>query len=274
LSLSWAASYINNRITRQDCLAAGDGKDLMDFALPAEGSEGPVLRAYLLGTLDFDAAQALQKRLVYEVSGDRSQAVLLLCEHPPLITVGRQGSRSHFFCEPADLRVREWPVRWVNRGGGCLLHLPGQLAVYPIVALDQLGLSVPGYLQRLQQVACDVLDDFSVHGQTRPDQAGVWVGSRLIASVGVAVRDWVTYYGAALNVHPDLEHFRLLRCSAAGDGPMTSLERERRGAVRPALVRQRLLEHFCNRFAVARLSILTDHPSLSRKARHALASHS
>jgi lipoyl(octanoyl) transferase len=246
----------------------------MDFALPEMKSGGPVLRAYLLGLLDFETALALQRRLVYEVSGDRTQAALLLCEHPPLITVGRQGSWAHIFCGRDELCAREWPVRWVNRGGGCLLHLPGQFAIYPIVALDRLGLSVPAYLERLQQVVRDVLGEFSICGQTRPDQAGVWVGSRLIASVGVAVRDWVTYYGTAFNVYPDLEHFRLLRCSAAGDGPMTSLERERHGPLRPAFVRQRLVEHFCRRFAVSRLSLLSDHPSLSRKARHAIATPS
>jgi lipoyl(octanoyl) transferase len=246
----------------------------MNFALPAPGSGGPVLRAYLLGTLDFETALSLQRRLVYEVSGDRAQAALLLCEHPPLITVGRQGSRAHIYCGPEELHSRQWPVRWVNRGGGCLLHVPGQFAIYPIVALDRLGLSVPAYLEKLQRVLCDALAEFSIPGRTRPDQAGVWVGHRLIASVGVAVRDWVTYYGAALNVYPDLEPFRLLRCSAAGDGPMTSIERERRGPLRPAFVRQRLVEHFCTCFAVSRLSILSDHPSLSRKARHAIASPS
>ena len=246
----------------------------MDFTPPAEVPGGSVLRAYLLARLDFEAALALQKRLVYEVSGDRAQAALLLCEHPPLITVGRQGSRAHILCGPEELHARELPVRWVNRGGGCLLHLPGQLAIYPILPLDQLGLSVPDYLGRLQQVVCDVLGEFSIRGQTRPDQPGVWVGSRMIAAVGAAVRDWVSYYGAVLNIHPDLGPFRLLRCSAADDGPMTSLERERRGPLRPALVRQRVVEHFCNRFAVSRLSLLSDHPSLSRKARYAIASPS
>jgi lipoyl(octanoyl) transferase len=222
--------------------------------------------------LDFEAAQAWQRRLVYEVSGDRTQAALLLCEHPAQITVGRQGSRAHILCGREELRAREWPVRWVNRGGGCLLHVPGQLAIYPVVALDHQGLGVTAYLARLQLVLCDVLAEFSILGRTRPDQAGVWVGDRLIASVGVAVHDWVAYYGAALNVYPDLEPFRLVRCSAAGDGPMTSVARERRGPPRPAFVRQRVVEHFCNRFDVSRLSLLSDHPSLSRKARHAIAS--
>jgi lipoyl(octanoyl) transferase len=224
------------------------------------------LQAYLLGAVDFEAALALQRRLVYHVSGSRTSAALVLCEHPPVITVGRQGSRRHILGEPDELRARQWRVRWVNRGGGCLLHVPGQLAVYPIVALDHLGLGLHAYLDRLQEVLTDVLADFDVRGETRPGQRGVWVGARLIAGVGVAVRDWVTYFGAVLNVNPALEPFRLVRSGGPGEGLMTSLERERRGPLRPALVRERLLEHFAARFAFDRTVLFSDHPSLSRKA--------
>src|SRR5882757_3012289 len=107
------------------------------------------LQVYLLGVVEFESALVLQRRLAYQVAGERDGAVILLCEHPPLITVGRQGSRAHILCEPEELRAREWRVRWVNRGGGCVLHQPGQLVVYPIVALDRLGLSPAVYLQRL-----------------------------------------------------------------------------------------------------------------------------
>jgi lipoyl(octanoyl) transferase len=224
-----------------------------------------VLQVYLLGPVDFEAALALQRLLVYQVAGDRSNAFLLLCEHPPLITVGREGSRSHVLCEPDELRARRWPVRWVNRGGGCLLHLPGQLAVYPILALDRLGLGVHAYLERLQEVFVAVLDDFSVRGKSRPGKAGVWVGSRPVAGLGVAVRDWVAYYGAAFNVNPDLSPFRRVHCVGAGEAPMTSLERERHGRLRPSHVRERLLEHFAARFGFTRTSLFSNHPALIRK---------
>lgn len=223
------------------------------------------LQAYLLGTVDFEAALAFQRRLVYQVAGERSQAVLILCEHPSLITVGRQGSRRHIRCEPEELRARQWRVRWVNRGGGCLLHVPGQLAVYPILALDNLGLGLEDYLDRLHEVVLAVLDDFGVRGRTRPGHPGVWVGPRLIAATGVAVRDWVSYYGMTLNVNPALAPFRLVQCDGAADESMTSLERERRGPLRPSLVRERLLEHFAERFGFRRTFLFSDHPALNRK---------
>ncbi len=227
------------------------------------------LQAYLLGLLDFEDALALQRRLVYQVSGARTNAALLLCEHPPLITLGRQGSWSNVLCETEELTARRWKVRWVNRGGGCLFHQPGQLAIYPILALDQLGLGLQSYLERLHQVLRALLDDFSIRGEIRPEQTGVWVGDRPIAGVGVAVRHWVTYYGAVLNINPNLEACRrVLACGSgrAQGGVMTSIERERRGPLRPALVRERLLEHFAQQFGFARTSLFFEHPSLRRKA--------
>jgi lipoyl(octanoyl) transferase len=124
---------------------------------------------------------------------------------------------------------------------------------------------LPTYLERFHEVLVAALQDFGVMATTRPGQVGVWAGSRMIASVGVAVRSWVSYYGAALNVSPDLEPFRRIR-TGTGEPPMTSLERERRGRVRPALVRERLVELFAARFNFPRTSLFFDHPSLGRKA--------
>src|SRR5687767_7528881 len=86
------------------------------------------LEVRLLGLVDFEAALFLQERLVYEIGGrDDTQGHLLICEHPPLITVGREGSRGHILVEPRDLVARQMEVRWLSRGGGCVAHAPGQL---------------------------------------------------------------------------------------------------------------------------------------------------
>ncbi len=225
------------------------------------------LQAYLLGTVEFEAALALQRRLAFAISGDRDTAALLLCEHLPLVTVGRQGSRAHILCENEELTARRWRVRWVNRGGGCLLHVPGQLAAYAILPLDRLGLGLQAYLDGMHEVVRAVLDDFSVPAETRPGQPGVWVRGRPIAGFGIAVRDWVTYFGAYLNMAPDLEPFRRIRFDGSvTHGHMTSLARERRGLVRPAHVRQRFLEHFAARFRIENVSFFSDHPALGQRA--------
>lgn len=226
--------------------------------------DGSALRVYLLGGLPFETALALQRALVYQVSGERHNAALLLCEHPPLITVGREGNPAQIGFDPDELRARRWPVRWVNRGGGCLLHLPGQLAVYAVIALDRYGLGVTAYLQRLQRVFVAVLDDFGVQAGTRAGHPGVWVGPRRIADGGVAVRDWVSYFGLCFNINPDLQPFRDMRGRRADESPMTSLERERRGPLRTATVRERIVEDFARIFALDRTALFFNHPLLTK----------
>ena len=220
------------------------------------------LQAYLLGGVDFEAALTLQRRLHFDVAGDRSQAALVVCEHAPLITVGRHGSRRHLHIDAGDTRARQWPVRWVNRAGGCWLHLPGQLSIYPIVPLDRLELSPPAYVAALGQALCRVLGDFSVKARVHVDEAGVWVGNRLLAAIGVAVRNDVAYFGACFNLHPPLDLYRQLRCHPRAAEPMTSLERERRGPVRPSMVRERIVEHFRESFGFERVALFSDHPAL------------
>jgi lipoyl(octanoyl) transferase len=238
----------------------------MSLDSPSLIAAEPALQAYLLGSVSFDAALALQRLLVYQTTGDRDSASLLLSEHPPLITVGRHGSRAHILFEPEELQHRRWPVRWVNRGGGCVLHLPGQMIACPILALDRLGLGIAAYLERLQDVVLAVLDDFSIRGVTQLGRPGVWVNGRLIASFGVAVRDWVAYYGLAFNINPDLHPFRQVRCDPLSREPMTSLVRERRGPLRISLVRERFLEHFAEQFGFGRSSLFFHHPALARRA--------
>jgi lipoyl(octanoyl) transferase len=247
---------------------------LMDLELATPGRAprtGVALRVYLLGLVEFEAALSLQRLLAYQVGGERDSAALVLCEHPPIITVGREGSPADVRCDLGELRLRRWPLRWVNRGGGSLLHLPGQLAIYPILPLDWFGWGLRAYLDRLQRVLVAVLEDFSVPALTRSDRPGVWVGPRLIGGVGVAVRDWVAYFGAVLNINPDLHPFRLVRTGPQDCEPMTSLACERRGPLHPALVRQRVIEHFTALFPFQRTALFSSHPSLER--RPARASH-
>jgi lipoyl(octanoyl) transferase len=160
--------------------------------------------------------------------------------------------------------AKRWPIRWVNRGGGALLHLPGQLAIYPVFALDRHGLSLQCYLDRLNEALVSVANGFGVPAEARP--GGVWTGDRLLAHLGVAVRDWVTYYGASLNVNPDIEPFRLVDCVGRGSGPMTSLQRERRAPVRIASARQKVLDAIQQVFGFESVVVFHSHPALTEKA--------
>jgi lipoyl(octanoyl) transferase len=205
----------------------------------------------------------LQRALVYQAQEERANGALVLCEHQPLITVGREGSPGQVRFDPEELRALRWGLHWVNRGGGCWLHLPGQLAVYAVLSLSQHGIGVQGYVDRLQRVVIQLLKELRIQATVRMGYPGVWVGSRSIAEVGVAVRDWISCFGLVLNVNPDLGPYRRVRSGAGDGGPMTSVERERRGPLRPAFVRELFLEHFSAAFHFDRTALLFNHAILN-----------
>ncbi len=228
------------------------------------------LSAYLLGALPFDALLALQRRLVYDTAGDRDTAALILCEHEPGITVGREGSAAHIRPNVAALKVRGEPVRWVSRGGGAMLHRPGQVTCYPVFPLDALNLTAGRYVSELQAVAVELCREFAIEATPDPERPGVRANGRRVAHVGAAVHNNVSSFGLVVNANPDLAPFRDVRCD--GDpAPMTSLQRESPLRVRVAGVRQRLLELIAVRFGFARVSVFHHHPAaLPRPTRHAL----
>jgi lipoyl(octanoyl) transferase len=235
-----------------------------------ETGTGSALRAYLLGCLDFDSLLGLQRRLVYEVSGDRDCGAVILCEHPPGITIGREGSRLHVRTAPEELNARGWPIRWLGRGGGALLHLPGQVACYPILPLDQLGWTPARYLEELRGIVTEVLRDYTIPVEL--DGGRLLVGGRAVAHVSAAVRNWVTCFGIVLNVAPDLEPFHEVQCDG-NPVPMTSMQRSTSTRVRVPAVRQKRVDLVASRFGFRRVSVFHTHPGLQpRPANHAASS--
>src|SRR5690606_16488935 len=122
---------------------------------------------------DFDEAQLLQRRLVYDLGESEAAGALVLCEHPPTISIGRSGSRAHIAADDEELRRLGIAVRWVNRGGGTTLHLPGQLNAYLALDLDRAGLDLQGFLDGLHRATIGVLADFDLKGTTRRQSPGV-----------------------------------------------------------------------------------------------------
>jgi lipoyl(octanoyl) transferase len=222
----------------------------------------------MLGLVDFDEAQQLQRRLVYDL-GERGGASLVLCEHPPTISVGRSGSRVHIVPDDDGLRSLGIEVRWVNRGGGCVLHLPGQLAAYLALPLEPLGFDLSRYLDGLHAAILGVLGEFELRGTTRPEMAGVFLGQARVASVGVAVNRWIAYHGLTLNVGAFLEPFDLI--DEPGPGPFrlrqTSMESRRQRPTPMPKVRESLIRQLEMVFRFERHHIYTRHPLIRRKVR-------
>lgn len=221
----------------------------------------PAVEVHLLGQVDFEACLALKQRLVYETAGSTSgQVTLLVCEHFPTITVGRDGSWSHIGHNTQELARRQLGVRWVNRGGGCIVHAPGQLAIYPIVPLACKGMSVGDYLDRLQRALAAALAEVGFHGQGRPGRYGLWGRLGQVAAVGVAVKSWVTYYGAYVNVCPAMPLVRGATMDPVDGTLPSSLAAERQRPVRMSGVRERLVRHLAEALGGGRYHLYTGHP--------------
>ena len=225
------------------------------------------LEVHLLGLVDFDAAVALQERLVFELSGrDDLQGALLLCEHPPLITLGREASSAHVLAEPDELKALEIDVRWISRGGGAITHAPGQLAVYPVLPLGRLGLGLTEYRSRLEEALVAVCHDLRIPAKRRAGELGVWSRSGRVASIGGAVKSWVSYMGAYLNVEPHPSFLGLTSSDPGGDR-CTCLQAQRLQRISMSAVRESVLRHIASQFEYQRRHIYTGHPLLKRSKR-------
>jgi lipoate-protein ligase B len=229
----------------------------------AEGS----LEVRLLGCVDFESALFLQERLVYELSGrDDRQGGLLLCEHPPLVTIGREGSRSDILVEPRELVARQMDVQWLNRGGGCYVHAPGQLAVYPILPLQRLGIGLDDYRTLLEESVIAMCREMRVPAWRFEDEAGVSCRLGQLAHVGIAVQSWIAHHGIFINVSPAMDLMRLVQANRTGQR-VTSLAAQRERQTPMHVVRESIIRQLVSALGYERFHVYTGHPLLRRTHR-------
>jgi lipoyl(octanoyl) transferase len=180
-----------------------------------------------LGVMPYGDALALQRSAAHaRLSGALADDLLLLVEHPPVITLGRSTKQGNLLASPELLAARGVELYDVERGGDVTFHGPGQLVGYPIINLEHHTPDLHWYLRRLEEVMMRVLASLDVVAARNPGKTGVWVDGRKIASIGVHARQWVTWHGFALNVTTDLSYFDLMVPCGIADVVMTSVERE------------------------------------------------
>ncbi len=182
---------------------------------------GRVLEVVEAGLVPYAEALEWQRSLAQaRIEGRVPHDHLLLLEHPPVVTLGRNSRGSHLL-RPAGVDVFE-----VERGGDVTFHGPGQLVGYPIIDLSGYKQDLHWYLRTLEQALIDALATLGIPAERNPGYTGVWTRGRKIASIGVHVKKWVTWHGFALNVATDLAEFqRIVPCGIPGV-EMTSIERE------------------------------------------------
>lgn len=201
-----------------------------------------------LGLVDYGRCVSLQQSLSEDIFLSRKPSTLILCEHNPVITLGRQGSKNNILRPLDEIESRGISIASVNRGGDVTLHLPGQLVAYPVFDLRLLGRDISRFLRNLENAAVSLLKDYGIEAKNRQGLTGVWVGGKKIASIGIAISHWVSTHGLALNVACDLDLFSLIK-PCGQDIIMTSMaEWAAPGTLKMDGMKKRLVDKFLEVF--------------------------
>ncbi len=226
----------------------------------------PTVRLVNLGCVPYADALALQHELVAERKRGAGQDTLLLLEHPPVFTLGRNARAEHILASPEFLSELGIATYRVERGGDVTYHGPGQLVGYPILDLRNFRMDVGWYVRSLEEVLIETLRGLGLNAQRAGLDAqgkrdsklvGVWVDNPTdrarerqihpeakIAQIGARIEQWITYHGFALNVNPRMEHFQLIVPCGIPDKPVTSLTRALGHAIEMDAVRARVAAAF------------------------------
>lgn len=179
---------------------------------------------FKLGTVPYDEALSFQFELTERVREKRGKTgYLMLLEHQPVITIGKNGQSSNILASEEMLKKKKIVVRKIDRGGDVTYHGPGQLVGYPIFSLAYLKKTVREYIRALEQCMIDTLADYDIKAVSDGKSAGVWVNDAKIGFIGVRVSRGVTYHGFSLNVEPDMDNFRLINPCGMKNPKITSL---------------------------------------------------
>jgi lipoate-protein ligase B len=217
------------------------------------------------GLIAYGAACELQRKFVAARKAGAVPDVLVFCEHPHVITLGRNGKREHLLASDHLLAQKNVEFHESDRGGDITYHGPGQIVGYPILDLAEHKRDVRWYVERLEEAMIRATGDFGVSAQRSEEGHGAWVdptaglvadeGEEKLAAVGVHLSRWVTSHGFAYNVATDLRYFDLIVPCGIEGKRATSLERVLGRAVSNGQVRARLAERFGDVFERRMISV-------------------
>ena len=212
-----------------------------------------------LGQIAYRSAWKTQERYFNELIQRKKQNpnrtpkhYLIFCQHPPVITLGKNGNLNHLLYSPEKLKQQGIDFVHTNRGGDITYHGPGQMVVYPILDLNFIFTDIHKYLRYLEQAIIDTIAHYGLQGQRSNGETGVWLemdkSPRKICAIGIRVSRWVTMHGLALNINTHLEHFnRIVPCGIQNKA-VTSIQAETQQEIDMQEVKSLFLHHFLQQF--------------------------
>lgn len=201
-----------------------------------------------LDTIPYADALALQHKIVEARKRGLLNDTLLLLEHPPVFTLGRNANDSHILASREFLQHLGIDVFKVERGGDVTYHGPGQLVGYPILDLGNFCRDVGWFVRSLEELLMRALGDFDIRGKRIDKLVGVWLdtpnGDAKLVQIGARIEQWITYHGFALNVAPNMAHFDLIVPCGISDKAVTSMARVLNRSIDMRAVRERVAARF------------------------------
>ena len=197
-----------------------------------------------LGLSDYNDTWKLQKKLQSKRILGEIEDHLLLVEHPPVFTLGKNASKQHIINNSEDVSIIQ-----TDRGGNITFHGPGQLVCYPILDLNHYKRSITWYMRELEQLIIDVLGEYDIKASRKKGLTGAWVKDKKIAALGVRISRWVTMHGFSLNINPDLNFYKnIIPCGIKEYG-VTSMAKIMGNEV-PSMdqVKTKMTKHFTKNF--------------------------
>ncbi|HEY6905415.1 MAG TPA: lipoyl(octanoyl) transferase LipB [Candidatus Acidoferrales bacterium] len=229
-----------------------------------------------LGVIPYAPACELQQRLVEARKVAAIPDVLLFCEHPHVITLGRNAKRDHLLASNQLLAQLNAELHPTSRGGDITYHGPGQIVGYPILDLTEHCRDVRWYVEQLEEVMIRATTDFGIAAHRVEGQHGVWIdapsGEEKLGALGVHLGRWVTSHGFAYNVSTDLRYFDLIVPCGIADKRVTSLERALGRPITIEEVQDRIVAHFAATFGVAVKPISSEELTKALRNARAMAS--
>ncbi len=197
-----------------------------------------------LGLSDYNETWKLQKKLQSKRILGEIEDHLLLVEHPPVFTLGKNASKKHIINNSEDVSIIQ-----TDRGGNITFHGPGQLVCYPILDLNHYKRSITWYMRELEQLIIDVLSEYDIKASRKKGLTGTWVKDKKIAALGVRISKWVTMHGLSLNINPDLAFYKnIIPCGIKEYG-VTSMAKIMGNEV-PSMdeIKAKMTKHFTKNF--------------------------
>lgn len=204
------------------------------------------------GLIPFDEAWERQRELAFRVERGEAPNTLVLCQHPTVITIGRNGTDANVLAARPLLEAQGVTVMPIDRGGDVTLHNPGQLVGYPIFNLTTLKPDLHWYLRTVEDAIIDTVGAYGITGDRVDGLTGVWVeGQRKVCAIGIHCRKWVVYHGFALNVVNDLREFQYIVPCGISDRAVTSIAVETGRPVTMEEVETTVVGAFHRRFTMS-----------------------